>query len=404
MKEVLCDDQLLFDDGGTFPLVDCVINSDDYFDKLLYTSDREKQLVNKFYKGVVDSSFLANITSPCWFLNSTVFEQKYEWLTSCILSHEHVEKINKLGLNIFLSEPLNFVKGDFYTNKLLTYLETFAENNQLTKMNIFTCEHNVDLLNQKYSRLNFSCKDIFLTMISLEIKKNDLDFGKLEQEIQKKFICPNLTYNEHRHYVLLYLVTRSGNFSWKFKHDIRATDRRSPSYVNSFNHGHQNFLSLLHESPSMHRTIMKNNKKVKKQAPFVLDNKSSSKESSIVKYYNECFCAVVTETYFNSIYANISEKTLYAMAYGKPFVLVAAPHSLRYLKLLGFKTFDTIWDESYDKEEDPQLRMIKIFRLIDYIDSMSITELKRLFKEVVPILEHNAMVLKTFPINDVVLL
>jgi hypothetical protein len=149
---------------------------------------------------------------------------------------------------------------------------------------------------------------------------------------------------------------------------------------------------------------MKNNKKVKKQAPFVLDNKSSSKESSIVKYYNECFCAVVTETYFNSIYANISEKTLYAMAYGKPFVLVAAPHSLRYLKLLGFKTFDTIWDESYDKEEDPQLRMIKIFRLIDYIDSMSITELKRLFKEVVPILEHNAMVLKTFPINDVVLL
>ena len=70
----------------------------------------------------------------------------------------------------------------------------------------------------------------------------------------------------------------------------------------------------------------------------------------------------------------------------KPFILVAPYGTLQYLKEFGFRTWDQWWDESYDLEPDPAKRLLKIFDIIDYIDSKSIEELRELYQQMRPIL------------------
>ena len=113
--------------------------------------------------------------------------------------------------------------------------------------------------------------------------------------------------------------------------------------------------------------------------------------------YEQCFCAVVTETKYSHPVATFSEKTLNAIYNHRPFILVAPPYTLEYLKKYGFQTFDKFWDESYDREENHEKRLIKIFKLIDYIDNLSITSLRSLYTSMMPLLKHNYEVIKNIP-------
>jgi len=62
---------------------------------------------------------------------------------------------------------------------------------------------------------------------------------------------------------------------------------------------------------------------------------------------------------------------------------------LRHLKVLGFKTFDDFWDESYDEEKDPYLRLKKIWKLLDWIYSLNSSELQELDRRMRPVLLYN---------------
>ena len=55
------------------------------------------------------------------------------------------------------------------------------------------------------------------------------------------------------------------------------------------------------------------------------------------------YFSVVTET------GSLSEKTFKMLFYGHPFILVGGGGGLNFLKRLGYKTFDCIFDESYDQ-------------------------------------------------------
>jgi hypothetical protein len=55
------------------------------------------------------------------------------------------------------------------------------------------------------------------------------------------------------------------------------------------------------------------------------------------------YFSVITET------GSLSEKTFKMLFYGHPFILVGDCYSLAFLKQLGYKTFDCIFDESYDQ-------------------------------------------------------
>jgi hypothetical protein len=106
-------------------------------------------------------------------------------------------------------------------------------------------------------------------------------------------------------------------------------------------------------------------------------------------FYNDSFCDVINETRFAQHCGNYSEKLYQAIRYKKPFILVAPPYTIEYAKRMGFKTFSDFWDESYDQETNHEKRIIKILNLMNYINSKSINELREIYNQMQPILDHN---------------
>jgi hypothetical protein len=98
---------------------------------------------------------------------------------------------------------------------------------------------------------------------------------------------------------------------------------------------------------------------------------------------------VPTETVYFGRRTHITEKTFKAIALEMPFVLVAAAGSLEYLRSYGFKTFSSVFDESYDEEIDDILRVEKVAKLLKQLDSLSPAGRQAVHDACLPIVEHN---------------
>ena len=112
---------------------------------------------------------------------------------------------------------------------------------------------------------------------------------------------------------------------------------------------------------------------------------------------------IINETRFAQPTGNFSEKTIDAINYRKPFILVAPPKTLEYLKKFGFKTFDKYWSEDYDQIENHTDRMVEIFRIIDFINSKKLDELNDIYRDMLDVLDHNRSILKSLPEKDIVI-
>jgi len=98
---------------------------------------------------------------------------------------------------------------------------------------------------------------------------------------------------------------------------------------------------------------------------------------------------VPTETVYFGCRTHLTEKTFKAIALEMPFVLVAPAGSLSYLREYGFKTFDGIFDESYDLETDDIRRIEKVTSLLKDLNNLSVSERQQIHQACLSIVEHN---------------
>ena len=98
---------------------------------------------------------------------------------------------------------------------------------------------------------------------------------------------------------------------------------------------------------------------------------------------------VPTETVYFGRRTHLTEKTFKAIALEMPFVLVASPGSLEYLREYRFQTFADIFDESYDTETDDILRVEKVVKLLKDLDDLSAKERQQIHRACLPIVQHN---------------
>jgi hypothetical protein len=96
---------------------------------------------------------------------------------------------------------------------------------------------------------------------------------------------------------------------------------------------------------------------------------STSSAKFDIDDYQTTDIEVVLETLFDDTRWHLTEKSLRPMAMAQPFILVATAGSLEYLRSYGFKTFDTVWSESYDRITDPALRLELIVGIMKTIAS-----------------------------------
>lgn len=89
-----------------------------------------------------------------------------------------------------------------------------------------------------------------------------------------------------------------------------------------------------------------------------------------------------------------TEKTWKAIFCKKPFIVAAAPYFLKDLKKMGFKSFSPYIDESYDNEENNDIRSEMIINEVSRICNLPQDEYENLKQNLIEICEHNYNVLR----------
>jgi hypothetical protein len=107
--------------------------------------------------------------------------------------------------------------------------------------------------------------------------------------------------------------------------------------------------------------------------------------------FDECaesLLYLVTETVATGRRHHLTEKTFKPIALGMPFIIVGTKGSLEYLRSYGFRTFEGIWDESYDSAED-DVRIARIASLLRSLDELSAEAKQDLFDQTQEVIAHN---------------
>ena len=230
-------------------------------------------------------------------------------------------------------------------------------------------------------------------------------------EFTKRFICMNWRWTPHRHLMTMFMSQKDAHISWYFRSDLFHVG--SGVWYDIFEWQESN--------PKLFELMLKGIRDLNRNTPYNLDlqikepsvirhpyfiefnpannntiyNIEEKHKNGIEKFYRDVFCDIVNETRFAQPTANYSEKVYNAIFYKKPFILMAPPKTLQYMREEGFQTFNEFWDESYDNITSHKDRMLAVFELIDKINNMSIEELRVIYNKMIPILNHNYNLIRT---------
>jgi hypothetical protein len=313
----------------------------------------------------------------------------------------------------FYSEFKHPVKPDELRAEELDSIYQYAARNNLTNVTVHTGDYNVSTWYTHYTdRLTLIGDDLFL---KTQRKIRNLD-ETFRNQFSDKFLCLNWRFTNHRQLVSTFLAGETNNLSWYHKTEFENLNK------NLFFD-----LALWEQTHNGHYTKLRSKcDLVNERSPFVVD--ISSSESVIVDnpyavniwptadgysagetpalrnilgnnlsaVYTNSFVDVINETRFAQPTANFSEKVFQAIQYQKPFIVVGPPKTLEYIRSLGFKTFNDYWDESYDDELHHGERLAKIFDILEQIINTPIDELRNMYDNMRPIVEHNLNRYKEF--------
>jgi hypothetical protein len=102
--------------------------------------------------------------------------------------------------------------------------------------------------------------------------------------------------------------------------------------------------------------------------------------------FNDCAFNLISETNDNDYEIFITEKLWKPIIARQVFVVHGNYHYLKRLQDMGFKTFNTVFDESYDNEQDSNKRIDCIVKLCKELRKMDTV---KLYRETETIRQHN---------------
>jgi len=118
-------------------------------------------------------------------------------------------------------------------------------------------------------------------------------------------------------------------------------------------------------------------------------------------FLQESLVYLVSETVGDYPHILITEKTFKAFASKVPFMIAGPKNILEYLRSKGFKTFNNIWDESYDNISDFYNRSKAIAEQLNWLKDQ---DQNKILNDCIPILEYNYNHLRQFHDNELSLL
>ena len=197
----------------------------------------------------------------------------------------------------------------------------------------------------------------------------------------KKFLCLNRIPREIRYYFMYQIYNK------KLLLEFNASLKDVSTIDEIISYNNNEFMDKIKNNDDF--------KDMLNSLPWVIDTpdfKSNHWDNIEYDFKASNLIFITTETLFSSDSSNLflTEKTFKPLALGMPFIVIGNPYILKRLRSLGYKTFDTLWDESYDEEFDCHKRMEKIVKLVEDISAKYTTEqLFDLIEQNNYIIEHN---------------
>lgn len=105
--------------------------------------------------------------------------------------------------------------------------------------------------------------------------------------------------------------------------------------------------------------------------------------------YHNCGLEVILETVFDDTRIYLTEKVLRPIAVGKPFIIMAAPGALQYLRDYGFETFGKYINEDYDTITDPVQRMAAVLKEMKRLQNLSSEQFIKIMNQCSAIASRN---------------
>lgn len=275
---------------------------------------------------------------------------------------------------------IHYTEAWHYYKKILSQLQ---EDNNL---------HNdkIVLITNDWSTTNYKC----ITLNSWEPLSYSQNFiqekiagqkAVLESNLRPyKFICLNRVCHPHRFAVVSALYQHKDEGLLSFANSEYTVSSPGHYRNKSFN----SFLSTYKECGQRWLSLNLTKDLILK-LPDTVDDLFSVNHLMVVdpdteKFYKS-YLHIVTETHIGHVF--FSEKTFKPIKYFQPFISINGPHSLTYLRKLGYKTFAGYIDESYDDIKDNEKRIIKAIQAgMDFVNQK---DLDSIIKKMYPILEHN---------------
>jgi hypothetical protein len=216
-------------------------------------------------------------------------------------------------------------------------------------------------------------------------------------EREKYFICLNR--NSHKPH-------RMG-LGMFIEHE-KMWDKFYISYLEDLNKRNNHFDLIVRKDEEFRQNMLHAYKPFMDKTPMQLDthilNEHERMCFSVVRAYRKdlylnSYIYIVTETKFDT-FVYPSEKICNPMIVLQPFIVFAAPHFLKHIRSLGFKTFSPFIDESYDDEEDNEKRFILLCNLIKKLSKLDKKEIHDWYVSIKDILIHNRNLLYKMSFNN----
>lgn len=335
-----------------------------------------------FRKATVDDLINENVNFV-YFIDG---KSDLHFASSITLSDKLVECAKRGKCKIVVNAMTEY----FYGRQISFNMNLIGNKYGLNASNLVFVTGNLIAKNNLEDRFEYFSYNYFLDYPWFIDKNKVPPIPKNDSTIEKKILCYNRRPHVHRK-ILVYEILNNSNILNNIVLSYGGT-------TNKFHYGIHNFSEKI-----------RNVERAKKINEFfqtmefeinVDDKNLENNQASDFDYsmHHKTFISLVSETNANSDNLFFSEKIYKPIVAKQPFIIYGNPNSLKYLKSLGFKTFDKWIDESYDSEIVFEKRLDMIIKLCEDISNMNISDLYQIREEMFSVLEHNYN--KFFELSD----
>lgn len=334
------------------------------------------------YELLSTAKFIPNVSSTYQlphdsFLYELLITDDLDFVSAAIdklISQNVVDRLRSKTCWLILNNPYESFLQDQVLLQIHSYF--YRYNIPISQIIYSTCCPNAqDIYNEFCLRYQLTAKLTceFTPIYSVNFRTLCTDKPHTDYRIgsrDKDFLCLNKRYRDHR--LLLGLLLESNNLM-----DRCYISMHDKSFANDI--GGKRLTTILGITDDIIDRFSN-------RLPLLLDDLISD---DLRLFYDNSLVHIISETNFFTNIIHQTEKSLKPIANLQPFIMMGSPHSLQYLRTMGYKTFGEFWDESYDDETDHNQRLLRIVELCKSIAQWSSEHKVEFTRQVRDIVQYN---------------